>query len=306
MSHWRLTDPVYLQTMVTVLGFIFASGLVVFLLRQRNHYFVSAWASIKSWLIAAPFLFLIFGLPAPGPLIFLTLVAILGAKIYFQILGMFNQTPFVLICYAGIVGLGLASYHDSLNAFNNMPMIVLGASCLVPLMLNSYKRMIQYISVSLLGFIFLGWSFMHLGLILNFPDGIYQILYLIVLTEFCDNTNLAVHRYFGWGKMFSEIDKKRTLSSTAISIALTLALAGTMRYLLPDPSDRYWLAAGLIASLGGMFGDLVMDVVRRDANVKTVGPFILGRGDFLHRMDRMIFVAPIYYYVILAIGALSA
>ena len=305
MTGFRLTDPIYLQTMAIVLSIIFLSGLIVFLLRQRNHYFVSAWASIKSWLVAAPLLFLVFGLPDPGPLVVLTLLAIYGAKIYFQILGMFHRSAFVLICYAGILGLGLASYHDSLNAYNNMPMVVLGISCLVPLLLNSYKRMIQYISLTLLGFIFLGWSFMHLGLIMNLPNGIYQILYLIVLTEFCDNTNLAVHRYFGWGKMFSEIDPKRTLSSTAISITLTLFLAGAMRQLLPNTSDKYWLAAGLIASLGGMVGDLVMDVVRRDANVKIIGPFILGRGDFLHRMDRLIFVAPLYYYVMLAIGKLT-
>jgi phosphatidate cytidylyltransferase len=127
-------------------------------------------------------------------------------------------------------------------------------------------------------------------------------LYLVVLTEFCDNTNLALHRYFKSGRLFSEIDPKRTVGSTLLSVFLTLILAAVMRYLLPDGSDRYWLAAGLVASLGGMIGDLVMDVVRRDAGVKIVGPFILGRGDFLHRMDRLIFVAPIYYYVMLAVS----
>ena len=84
-------------------------------------------------------------------------------------------------------------------------------------------------------------------------------------------------------------------------IALTLFLAGGMRYLLPDGSDKYWLASGLVASLGGFIGDLVMTAVRRDAGMKTVGPFILGRGDLLHRVDRLIFVAPIYYYVMTAI-----
>ncbi|MGZ3659450.1 MAG: phosphatidate cytidylyltransferase, partial [Bdellovibrionota bacterium] len=38
--------------------------------------------------------------------------------------------------------------------------------------------------------------------------------------------------------------------------------------------------------------------------VKDVGPFIIGRGDFLQRMDRLIFVAPIYYYVMQALGSL--
>lgn len=303
LSSWY--DPIYRQVVLTVLLIIFASSLIVFLLRKKNYYFISAWASIKSWLVAAPFLFLIFGLPSPWPLITLTLIAVYGAKAYFQILGMFHRSYFVLICYAGIVGLALACYHDSLNAFNNMPMVVLGACCMVPLIRNSYKRMIQYISLTILGFIFLGWSFMHLGLVLNLPNGIYQIMYLVILTEFCDNTNLAVHRYFRKGQLFSEIDPKRTLGSFLVSVALTLTLAGAMRYLLPDQSDKYWLAAGLVASLGGMFGDLVMDVVRRDAGVKIVGPFILGRGDFLHRMDRLMFVAPIYYYVMLAIGKIS-
>ena len=81
-----------------------------------------------------------------------------------------------------------------------------------------------------------------------------------------------------------------------------MVLAYSMRHLLPDRSEKYWLAAGLIASFGGVVGDLVMSVVRRDAGVKIVGSFILGRGDFLQRMDRLIFVAPIYYIVMIALN----
>lgn len=295
-------DPIYRETALIVLSILFLVGLVMYVFRQRTYYFVSAWASLKSWLIAAPLLFIVLGLPTPWPLISFILLAIFGAKAYFQILGMYHRSYFVFICYAGIIGLGVACWENNLTMYNNLPMIVLGASCLVPLIRNSYKRMIQYISLTLLGFIFLGWSFMHLGLLLNQPNGLYQIMYLLILTEFCDNTNLAMHRYFKDGHLFSEIDPKRTLGSTLVSILLTLFLAAAMRQLLPDRSETYWLAAGLIASLGGMIGDLVMDVVRRDAEVKIVGPFILGRGDFLHRMDRLIFVAPIYYYVMLAIA----
>lgn len=72
-----------------------------------------------------------------------------------------------------------------------------------------------------------------------------------------------------------------------------------MRQLLPDESRIYWLTSGIVASVGGLFGDTLMDVIRRDAGIRTLGAFVLGRGDFLQRMDRMIFVAPIYYYVML-------
>lgn len=294
-------SPIYRQTVLIVLSIIFFSGAIVFWFRKKNYYFVQSWASIKSWIIAAPLLFVVMGLPSPWPLIFLTVLAIAGAKIFFQIMGMYHRSYFVLICYAGILGLGLCATYDRMDIYNSMPMIVLGLSCLVPLIRNSYRRMIQYISLTLLAFIFLGWSFMHLALILKFPNGVYQVMYLIILTEFCDNTNLALNRYIGGWRLFPGINARRTIGSTSVSVLLTLVLAGSMRFLLPDGSDKYWLSSGLVASLGGFVGDLVMTVVRRDAGMKTVGPFIIGRGDFLHRVDRLIFVAPIYYYLMTVI-----
>lgn len=301
MNGAAWSSPVYQKTVLIVLSIIFVSGLIVFLFRKRSYYFDASWASIKSWLFAAPFLFFVMGLPAPMPLVALSVLAIAGAKVFFQIMGMFHRSYFVLLCYSGIIALGVCAYFNRLDLYNLMPMIVVGIACLIPIFRNNYKRMIQYMSLTLLGFIFLGWAFMHLALILHFENGIYQLLYLVILTEFCDNTNLALGRYIGKLKLFPKLNPHRTLGGLLVSILLTLALAGMMRFLLPDRSDKYWLTAGLIASLGGFIGDLVMSVIRRDAGVRIVGPFIIGRGDFLHRMDRLIFVAPIYYYLMLAL-----
>ncbi len=295
-------DPTYQQTALIVLVVIFIGAAINFLFRKKNYYSMVAWASIKSWLVLAPLMFGLMGLRQPIPVIVLTAFALYGAKVYFQILGMFHQSFFVYICYAGIVGLGIFSQLNNLTLYNEMPMAVLGLSCLVPLVKKDYKNMIQYISLTLLGFIFLGWSFMHLALILNFESGLYQVMYLFVLTEFCDNTNLSISRYFKGPKILSEINSRRTWLSTLTSILVTLVLAYSMRHLLPDRSDKYWLAAGLIASFGGVVGDLVMSVIRRDAGVKSVSSFILGRGDFLQRMDRLIFVAPIYYFIMVALN----
>ena len=295
-------DPAYQQTALIVLLAIFIGAAINFFFRKKSHFSMVAWASIKSWLVLAPLMFGLMGLRSPFPILVLTAFALYGAKVYFQILGMFHQSFFVYICYAGIVGLGIFGQLNNLTLYNEMPMAVLGLSCLVPLVQRNYKNMIQYISLTLLGFIFLGWSFMHLALILNFESGLYQVMYLFVLTEFCDNTNLSIGRYFKGPKILSEINSRRTWLSTLTSILLTLILAYGMRHLLPNRSDKYWLAAGLIASFGGVVGDLVMSVIRRDAGVKIVGTFIIGRGDFLQRMDRLIFVAPIYYFVMVALS----
>jgi len=301
-SSFRAWDsPVYQQTTLIVIAVIFVGALINYAFRKKNQYSQVAWASIKSWLVFAPLMFGIMGMSYPIPFIMLTVLALFGAKIYFQIMGMFHKVYFVIICYLGIIGLAACAYYDNLTVYNEMPMAVLALSCLVPLFQREYKNMIQYISLTLLGFIFLGWSFMHLGLILNFDNGIYQLMYVMILTEFCDNTNLALSRYFKGERILAEISPRRTFMSTVFSIFLTIVLAYAMRHLLPARGDKYWLASGLVAGFGGFIGDLVMSVVRKDAGVKIVGPFILGRGDFLQRMDRLIFVAPIYYFVMLAL-----
>jgi phosphatidate cytidylyltransferase len=297
MLESALGSSVYRETALIILAFLFISGILVYAFRERNHYFIASWASIKSWLFVAPILFFLMGLPQPWPKVVITLIALTGAKVFFQLMGMYHRSYFVVICYIGILGLGAAAHMQRIDLYNLAPMVVLATSCFVPLVRNNYKSMIQYISLTNLAFVFLGWSLLHLSLILDFEKGVYQLMYLLILTEFCDNTNLAISAYMGKTKLFDRIDNKRSLESTIVAMLLTIAVAFGMRHLLPDGSEVYWLASGIIASLGGFIGDLVMTVIRKDANIKVVGAFILGRGDFLHRLDRLIFVAPIYYYV---------
>jgi len=123
-------------------------------------------------------------------------------------------------------------------------------------------------------------------------------IYLIILTEVCDNLYLSLSRHIGKVKLFSGITPRRNLEAFLIAIALTLVVAWGLRHLLPDRSEKFWIASGLVAALGGSLGDLTLSVIRRDLGIKDVGVFIIGRGDLLTIMDRLIFVAPIYYYVI--------
>jgi phosphatidate cytidylyltransferase len=138
----RWNSPVYQQCVLIVMGVLIVASVINYLLRKKNQYSMVAWASLKSWLIMAPIMFIIMGIKAPAPTIFLTLLAIYGAKVFFQIMGMFHKSAFVHICYLGIIGLGYSAYTDNLTLYNVMPMIVLGLSCLVPLFKKDYKNMI--------------------------------------------------------------------------------------------------------------------------------------------------------------------
>lgn len=78
-----------------------------------------------------------------------------------------------------------------------------------------------------------------------------------------------------------------------------------MRHLLPVRTEFYWGAVSLVCVLFASTGDSVLTVVRRDLGIKVTDSFILGRGDFFSRLDRLVFVAPITHYVLFLLGEIQ-
>lgn len=298
MNEASLFDHrLYQETAVLILGLICGLGIVLYFLRRKTAHFLAGWASVKSWFFVAPALLVVLALPSPWPLAFLTIVAIFGIKTFFQMSGMYHRSWFVWVSYVFTILLGLSIYKGMANLYNLLPMVFLGVIAWIPLVRNSYNKMIQYIALSLMAFIFVGWSFMHMGRLLMLDQGPFIVLYLYMLTEISENVSLSSTRIFGKLKPCKEISQRVTIEGILVSLVVTVLLAWAMRHLLPDRSERFWIAAGLAAALFGRFGDLFLSVIRRDLGIKDTGIFIIGRGDILGRVDKLIFVGPIYYYI---------
>ena len=292
-------EPLYQETAVLILGIIVALTILVAIFKKRSGHFMAAWASLKSWLFVAPLLLVALALPSPWPLVFLTAVGIFSAKTFFQMVGMYHRSWFIWVTYIFIFGTGYLIYEGHTEFYNISPMLFFACTALIPLLRNSAAQMIQYLALSLMAFIFFGWSFMHMGRLLMLPQGVYIVIYLYLLTEFSDIVSLASTRLFGRTKLFNKISPRITLEGLICSIVLSLVLAWGMRHLLPDRSDQFWIAAGIVAAIFGRFGDLILTVIRRDLGIKDTGVFIIGRGDILARVDKLILIGPLYYYIYL-------
>jgi phosphatidate cytidylyltransferase len=298
MNHELLfSDRLYQQTAALILLCIVTVGLGIFFVRKKNTSLAAAWGSLKSWFFVAPLILFMMGLPSPWPLVFLTLVGIFSAKTFFQMTGMYHRTWFVMATYLFIALTGLEIHLNIWGFYNLMPMIFMGVLALIPLIRNSPDDMIQYMALSLMAFLLFGWSYMHMAALLSMDKGAFVVIYLYFLTEFSQSAHRAASRFIGRIRPFSKISMRFTLEGLLISTAATLGLAFAMRELLPDRSEQYWIAAGLIAAIFGGFGDLFLSVIRRDLGIKNPGIFILGRGDLLSRVDKLTFVGPFYYYI---------
>lgn len=295
-SQWN--NPLFQKTALIVFGFILSLCIFIFPIRKKNTHLSAAWASLQSWLFFAPILLALLAAGGYWPLILIVTLALLCAKEFFQLTGIYHLSIFVWLTYLAILGMGYMIDLGNNHLYNIIPMLFLGFICLIPILQNSFKNMLQYISLSLLCCLFLGWGFMHMAWILKWKDGFNTLIYIILLSEFCDNVSLAVSRLFGRLKLVDQITPKRTVEGFVISSVLTIFVAWWLKYLLPSDMNEYWLTQGLVATLVGTASDLFLSVIRRDLGVKDVGIFIIGRGGLLDRMDRLIFVAPVSYYIL--------
>jgi phosphatidate cytidylyltransferase len=182
-----------------------------------------------------------------------------------------------------------------------MPMIFLACTAVIPILRNAHTQMIQFIALSLINFIIMGWGFMHLGRIVLWEGGPLIALYLAILFEFCEATNYAITKTVGHTKPLTNLTTRFSLEGFFGSMLLTLILAWGIRHMLPIRTEIYWLSAGLIVSIVGRLGGLTLSVIRRDLNIKESGIFIIGRDDILSRIDKPMFAAPVFYFMYLII-----
>ena len=82
---------------------------------------------------------------------------------------------------------------------------------------------------------------------------------------------------------------------------LTTALFASVGRFVFGPTLSQWhhlIVMGILVSVAGQLGDLVLSSVKRDLNVKDMGSMIPGHGGLLDRFDSLLLVAPaLFHYV---------
>ncbi len=297
-ERYLIFDPFYVQNMGIIAAFLLLLGLPLYLLKNKSVYYQASWSSVVSWIYVLPFVYILFGLPDPAPILVICLMSIYSLKTFYQMVGMYHRDWFVNLSYF-LIALGTYFvYMRERQSFVALPMIALTGYILVAVLRNNYINMVQYIGLSLIGFSIYGWFYLHAAEILMLKSGVYTLIFLYALSEFAIAFSSGVSLSLGKLNLRNRINAKIKLEGFVLATIVTVGLAWAWRQMLPNSMENEWLVVGLICSVFSTLGDLTLSIIRKDLKIKDHGVFIIGRGDLLSRVNKVIFVFPAYYYFV--------
>ncbi|MCA9248266.1 MAG: phosphatidate cytidylyltransferase [Planctomycetales bacterium] len=159
---------------------------------------------------------------------------------------------------------------------------------------------IQRVALATIGFALFGMSLGHLAFLTNDIRFRPLLLWILICTELNDVFAYLAGKTLGRRKLLPATSPNKTWGGAIGAIVLTSLLSAFVGHsvLRDTPLDQpiHWIALGLIISVLGQAGDLVISSIKRDLGVKDMAATIPGHGGLLDRFDSLLLVAPVVFH----------
>ena len=137
-------------------------------------------------------------------------------------------------------------------------------------------------------------SFFSLIGILESPNGLYMILYAVILVSTMDVFAYLGGNLLGKRKIIPVISKGKTIEGTIIGLTSTIIISYFIKDLM-DFNVIYSLIYGFFMGIFAFLGDLLESIFKRKIGVKDSGKLIPGHGGLMDRFDGYFLVIPFLY-----------
>ncbi len=260
------------------------------------------WTRYKSWLLLAP---LMVGPLLLGRIPAILGVAVLGAMCYREFaraIGLFRHRA-----VSGVVSLGIALITFAIadqwyGFFNALTSLLVCAIVIVALLADNPQNYIQRVALGIFCFLLFGVCLGHFSYFANDQLGAPIQLAILLCVELNDIFAYCTGKAFGRRKLSPQTSPKKTVGGALGALVLTTALFATLMHFIFAGGrldcPLHLIALGVLLSLTGQCGDLVMSSIKRDLGIKDMAATIPGHGGLLDRFDSLLFVGPaLFHYV---------
>lgn len=129
----------------------------------------------------------------------------------------------------------------------------------------------------------------------NARGSVLLVAFLVMVVQFGDLLEYFFGRRIGKTRVAPGLSPK-TWEGIACGVGCAMLIGGLISWITPFGLFGAMGMAG-VASLVGMFGNLVFAAIKRDRGVKDWSHLIPGQGGFMDQLDSVIFAAPIFFHL---------
>ncbi len=295
-----LADPLFWPT-AKVVGGVLAAAFVLLCVKERSHlrdlHKRELFKRLFTWACIAP-VFALCVLSGKATVALLaSAMAFQGLREYASLVSLPRLQRQVLL------GLGLLAAPAALVsplAFYALPALLLVAATLQPLLAPDTARGVRDLAFSAFGWGYLAWLLGHFMLIyLYVEQGPGLLLALGLSVALSDVSAFVVGKAFGRRKLAPRLSPGKTWAGVAGNFAGAYLGAALMYVALPIQVPVWVMAvAPAVVAAGSLWGDLLESAIKREFKAKDAGAWLPGFGGLLDRIDSLVIVLPLAYYLL--------
>jgi phosphatidate cytidylyltransferase len=304
-------DRVTVVLTMAAVGLLVLAPLLIFITtrsasstaEKRNE----LWDRYRSWIWLALCILIPILAGAFWTMIAVGTLSVLCYREYARITGLFRERTISFIVVIGILLITFAELDNWYRLFVALFPLTVALVAIGGLIPDQPKGYIQRVGLGVLGFALFGSALGNLGYMAN--DWNYRPMLLLVILAVELNNIFAYicGHLFGRQKFVPNTSPNKTAGGAVGALVLTTPLVAVIAHFiwtdtaLDNPICLIGL--GIIVSVVGQFGDLMLSSIKRDLGIKDTAKLIPGHGGLLDRFDSLILVAPaVFHYVNYFVG----
>ena len=299
-------DPVTVALSVAIVALLLLAPVVILVVTRLAKLSAERtkelWDRYRSWIWLAMSIVVPILAGAFWTILAIAVLSFLCYREYARITGLFRERTISAMVVIGILLTTFSVLDNWYRFFLALFPLTVGLIASGGLIADQPKGYIQRVGLGVFGYALFGCALGHLGYIAN--DWNYRPILLLIIwaVELNDIFAYICGHLFGRRKFVPNTSPNKTIGGALGALALTTPLVAWVAHFIwidtALDSPIRLIGLGIIISVVGQFGDLMLSSIKRDLGLKDTAKLIPGHGGLLDRFDSLILVAPaVFHYV---------
>jgi phosphatidate cytidylyltransferase len=299
-------DPVTVALSIAIVALLLLAPIVILTVTRAAKLSAERtkelWDRYRSWIWLAMAILLPILAGAFWTVLAVAVLSFLCYREYARITGLFRERTISAMVVIGIVLTTFSILDNWYRFFLALFPLTVGLIASAALIADQPKGYIQRVGLGVFGYALFGCGLGHLGYIAN--DWNYRPILLLIVcaVELNDIFAYICGHLFGRRKFVPNTSPNKTIGGALGALALTTPLVAWIAHFIWADSTLdspiRLVGLGIIISVVGQFGDLMLSSIKRDLGLKDTAKLIPGHGGLLDRFDSLILVAPAAFHYV--------